>query len=164
MRSADPRHDVTDVGLHRLPVVVSHGTGTHGVALKARQLLRETLVLGPTRGEDLDTAPSFLRVRADLLENRVDLFHRHPCGMGVCGGRREENEGSASLGIRDGEQHGDEGSVVEPDHGGLVRTRRVEHRDGVLHLRLEVREPIEGDGVRQAGASPIEVDQASERA
>ena len=66
--------------------------------------------------------------------------------------------------MRDGEQHGDERAVVEPDHGRLVRTRRVEHRDGVLHLRLEVREPIEGDGVRQAGASPVEVDQTSERA
>ena len=67
-------------------------------------------------------------------------------------------------GIRDGEQHGDEGSVVEPDHGRVVRTGRVEYRDGVLHLRLEVRQPIERDGVRQAGTPPVEVDQASERA
>ena len=93
----DPGHDITDVGLHRLPIVVSKGAGPHGVALEPRQLLREALVVGTTRGEDLDAASSFLRVGPDLLEDRVDLFHRHPPGVGVCGGRREQHEGSASL-------------------------------------------------------------------
>ena len=84
--------------------------------------------------------------------------------MRVCRGRGEQHEGPTSLGERLGEQHGDEGSVVEPDHDCLLRTRRVEDGDGVLHLRLEIREPIERNGVRQAGAPPVEVDQSTERA
>ena len=62
------------------------------------------------------------------------------------------------------EKHGHEGSVVEAEEGHLVRSRRVEDGDGILHLRVEVRQAVERDWVGQPRPSTIEVDQAPERA
>jgi hypothetical protein len=127
-------------------------------------VLREPLVFGPTRGEDLHAASSGLCVGRDLFEDRVDFLHRHPSCVGVGGRRRKQHEGPASFGMGNGKQHGDQGSVVEPDDDRLTRSHCVENSDGVLDLRLEVRQPVQGNRIGQACPSPVEVDQATEQA
>jgi hypothetical protein len=63
-----------------------------------------------------------------------------------------------------GQEHRHERPVVRSEDSRLLRLSRVEDREDVLDLRLEVGQPVERDRVGQPRASTIEVDQAPDRA
>ena len=61
-----------------------------------------------------------------------------------------------------GEEERERSAFGEAEDGGLLRPGGVHHRTDVRNLGLEVGEPVEGHRVGQAGAAPVEDDQAAD--
>ena len=75
------------------------------------------------------------------------------------GGRVPEHERPTPFGVRRGEVQRERAAVGEPDDRGLLAARGIHHRDDVLHLGLQVGQPVERHRIREAGPPAVEHDQ-----
>lgn len=66
--------------------------------------------------------------------------------------------------MRGGQEHRDERAVGGTENGRALRPGRVEDSRDIFHLRLEVRQLVEGHRIRQSRPSTVEVDQPPEGA
>ena len=87
----------------------------------------------------------------------VGRLHRHR-------GRRVEHELAAPLRVGRGQQHPDEAADLDREDRRPPGSRRVEDRDHVGDLRLEVGQRLGRNRIGQAGPAPIEVDEPGEPA
>ncbi len=86
----------------------------------------------------------------------VDTLHQP-------GGRVPEHERPTPFGVRRGKVQRERAPIGEPADRGLFAARGIHHRDDVLHLRLQVGQPVERHRIREAGPSTVEHDQTPDR-
>ena len=78
--------------------------------------------------------------------------------------RRVEHELTAALRVGRGQQHRDEAADLDGEDRRALGTGRVQDRDHVGHLGLEIGYAIGWHGIRQTGPATVEVDQPGEPA
>ena len=140
------------------------GAGPNRVALKARQVLVEILVVNAARGEEVHTATPCFRIRLDHLNHVVDRFQGAPSREGVRGSQRPQHQSAAQLRMAFSEHGGDDRPVIEADHGRSFRPSCLHDLDCIPHLHFQIRKAIERYGIGETRAATVEMDQSTKGA
>ena len=163
-RRADRRQDVGHVGLHRLAVVVAERAGPDrerwrraSCCAKAASSTR----LGARNSTPLSSATALASISS--ITSSIDSIGSPAAS--VCAG---VSVNSTSERHSSGYAAASRTATIVPSLSPMTavppRPRRVEYREGVPDLRLQIRQLVERDRIRQTRASAIEVDQPTEGA